>query len=91
MFKFAAIFALLVAVSSAGLIGHGIAVAPAIAPVAVHAPAASSYQNSNLLALHATPVVAAAPVAKVAVAAPALAIGGHGLGLGHGLGFGLHH
>lgn len=97
------VFAMTICAARAGLIGglgygHG-AVAVA-APVAIAAPAvaishgASSYQNSNLLALNPTavvtkvaaPVAIAAPVltkiaAPVAVAAP-LAVAPLGLGLG---------
>lgn len=65
-----------------GGIGHGLVVAqPAVAvaaPIAVKA-GATSYQNSNNLALH--PV----PVAPVAVAHGPIAVGVGGIGLGHGL------
>lgn len=88
------VFALFVCTARAGIIGslgYGHAPVAIAAPVAVHAPVAvaapavavahgaSSYQNSNLLALHPTPVIT--KVAAPVVAAP-VAVAPIGLGLG---------
>ncbi|XP_050301279.1 cuticle protein 65-like [Anthonomus grandis grandis] len=69
-------------------VGHKVIAAPTIAVKA----GATSYQNSNLISLHPTPVVTKAIAAPIAapivtkIAAPVGVIGVHGLGGYGGLG-----
>ncbi|XP_045465060.1 uncharacterized protein LOC123674183 [Harmonia axyridis] len=84
MLKLFVVLAVVICAVNAGLIGgHG----AIIAAPAVHV--AESYQNSNQISLHPTPIIVqhAAPVitkvaaAPVLVASHGLSYGGHGLGL----------